>query len=274
VTLPDPLVLYDVDDKVGIITLNRPDKLNAISHDLQHGLTEAFARADADPATSVVLLRAEGRSFCAGYDIGVTDPAAGDWRSDPAKAHAHLEPQLEFEMMPWLMTKPVVASVQGHVLGGGCELVMLCDLTIAADNATFGEPEVRFSAVGPAIVMPLIIGHKKARELLYFGDQIDAKTALEIGMINRIVPLAELRVASLTYAKRLSLISPEALYATKRAVNRVADATGFRTALYSGLDVVGPLYATTTEHGTRFREIARTEGVPAAVRWRSAQFKG
>jgi enoyl-CoA hydratase/carnithine racemase len=272
--LSDPLVLYDVDDKVGIVTLNRPDKLNAISHELQHALTQAFVRADADPATSVVLLRAEGRSFCAGYDIGAKGPDADDWRSDPTRAHVHLQPQLEFEMAPWLMKKPVIASVQGHVLGGGCELVMLCDLTIAADNATFGEPEVRFSAVGPAIVMPMIIGHKRARELLYFGDQIDAQTALDFGMINRVVPLAELRTSSLAYAKRLSLISPEALYATKRAVNRVADAAGFRTALYAGLDVVGPLYATATEQGVRFREIARTEGVPAAVRWRSAQFKG
>ena len=231
--MADPLVLYDVDDDVGIITLNRPDKLNAISHELQQALTETFERADADPGTCVVLLRAEGRSFCAGYDIGAKGPDADDWRSDPTRAHAHLQPQLEFEMMPWLMKKPVIASVQGHVLGGGCELVMLCDLTIAADNATFGEPEVRFSAVGPAIVMPMIIGYKKARELLYFGDQIDARTALGLGMINRIVPLAELRTASLGYAKRLSLISPEALYATKRAVNRVADAAGFRTALYS-----------------------------------------
>ena len=271
--MADSLVLYDVDDKVGIITLNRPDKLNAISHELQQTLIEVFARADADPGTSVVLLRAEGRSFCAGYDIGAKGPGADDWRGDPTKAQAHLQPQLEFEMMPWLMKKPVIASVQGHVLGGGCELVMLCDLTIAADNATFGEPEVRFSSVGPAIVMPMIIGYKMARELLYFGDQIDAQTALNLGMINRIVPLAELRGMSLSYAKRLSLISPEALYATKRAINRVADASGFRTALYAGLDVVGPLYATTTELGTRFRNIATTEGVPAAVRWRSAQFE-
>src|SRR5215472_160975 len=272
--MADAIVLYEVDDKVGIITLNRPDKLNAISRELQQALTEAFATADADPATSVVLLRAEGRSFCAGYDIGAKPEAgADDWRSDPTKAHAHLAPQLEFEMAPWLMRKPVVASVQGHVLGGGCELVMLCDLTIAADNATFGEPEVRFSAVGPAIVMPMIIGYKKARELLYFGDQIDAKTALDLGMVNRVVPLAELREASVRYAKRLSLISPEALYTTKRAVNRVADAAGFRTALYAGLDVCGPLYATTTELGAKFRQIATTEGVPAAVRWRSAQFR-
>jgi enoyl-CoA hydratase/carnithine racemase len=171
------------------------------------------------------------------------------------------------------MKKPVIAAVQGHVMGGGCELVMLCDLTIAADNAVFGEPEVRFSAVGPAIVMPAIIGYKKARELLYFGDAIDAPAALALGMINRIVPLAELPAASLAWAKRLSLISPEALMATKRAVNRTADAAGFRTALYAGLDVVGPLYATRTEAGEKFREIAAAEGVPAAVRWRRAQFE-
>lgn len=272
--MADGIVLYETDDKVGIITLNRPDKLNAISHELQYALTEAFATADADPATSVVLLRAEGRSFCAGYDIGAKpEPGVPDWRDNPTTAHAHLAPQLEFEMAPWLMRKPVIASVQGHVLGGGCELVMLCDMTIAADNATFGEPEVRFSAVGPAIVMPMIIGYKKARELLYFGDQIDAKAALDLGMVNRIVPLGELHEASLKFAKRLSMISPEALYATKRAVNRVADANGFRTALHAGLDVCGPLYATTTEFGARFREIAQGEGVPAAVRWRSAQFK-
>src|SRR5207248_6222207 len=202
----------------------------------------------------VVLLRAEGRSFCAGYDIGrKPDPGEADWRSDPIRAHKHLAPQLAFEMTPWNMKKPVIAAVQGHVMGGGCELVMLCDLTIAADNASFGEPEVRFSSVGPAIVMPMIIGYKKARELLYFGDTIDAEAALALGMINRVVALAELREASLRWAKRLSLISPEALFAAKRAINRGADAAGFRTALYAGLDVVGPLYATPTELGRKFR---------------------
>ncbi len=271
--MPDPVILYEVDDKVSVVTLNRPEKLNAISAELQHQLQGAFSRADADAATSVVLLRAEGRSFCAGYDISAREPGTDDWRSDPTKAHDHLRPQLEFEMTPWTMKKPVIASVQGHVLGGGCELVMLCDLTIAADNASFGEPEVRFSSVGPAIVMPMIIGYKKARELLYFGDTIDARTALELGMVNRVVPLAGLRGASLAWAKRLSLISPEALYATKRAVNRGADAAGFRTALYAGLDVVGPLYATKTELGQRFRDIVAREGVPAAVRWRAAQFR-
>src|SRR5258708_35778695 len=271
--MPEPLVLYEVDEKVGIVTLNRPEKLNAISAELQEKLTDASARADADPQTSVVLLRAEGRSFCAGYDISARTPEKDDWRSDPTRAHEHLRVQLDFEMVPWLMKKPVIASVQGHVMGGGCELVMLCDLTIAADNATFGEPEVRFSAVGPAIVMPAIIGYKKARELIYFGDTIDAETAKDLGMVNRVFPLAELRVKSLAFAKRLSQISPEALYATKLAINRGADAAGFTNRINAGLDVVAPLYATKTEIGAKFREMATTEGVPAAVRWRAAHFK-
>ena len=240
---------------------------------LKKELLDAFHRADAEAATSVVLLRAEGRSFCAGYDIGAKAPEAGDWRSDPIKAHKHLAAQLDFEMAPWNMKKPVIASVQGHVMGGGCELVMLCDLTIAADNASFGEPEIRFSSVGPAIVMPAIIGYKKARELLYFGDTIDAETARQLGMVNRVVPLGDLRAASLAWARRLSLISPEALYATKLAINRGADAAGFTNRIHVGLDVVAPLYATKTELGQRFRDIVAEEGVPAAVRWRAAQFK-
>jgi enoyl-CoA hydratase/carnithine racemase len=268
----EPVVLYEADDKVSVITLNRPEKLNAISPELMRQLLDALARADEETATSVVLLRAEGRSFCAGYDIGA-GPANPDWRSDPIKAHQHLAPQLEFEMTPWNMKKPVIAAVQGHVMGGGCELVMLCDLTIAADNATFAEPEVRFSSVGPAIVMPAIIGYKKARELLYFGDAIDAETALRLGMVNRVVSLAELREKSLAWAKRLSLISPEALYATKLAINRGADAAGFTNRIHAGLDVLAPLYATKTEFGQRFREIAASDGVPAAVRWRAAQFR-
>src|SRR2546423_5462188 len=213
-------------------------------------LLDAFARAEEEKTTSVVLLRAEGRSFCAGYDIGrKPDPGEADWRDDPIKAHQHLSPQLEFEMTPWHMKKPVIAAVQGHVMGGGCELVMLCDLTIAADNAIFAEPEVRFSSVGPAIVMPAIIGYKRARELLYFGDTIDAETALRLGMVNRVVPLAELREKSLAWAKRLSLISPEALYATKPAINRGPDAARGSNRINAWLASAARLDATHTDIG-------------------------
>ena len=266
------LVLRENDDRVTMVTLNRPDKLNAINKDLRLALTDALRGADADAETSVVLLRAAGRSFCVGYDItGGNDVEA--WRHDALKWHEYLRECLAFEMLPWDMKKPVIAAVQGHALGGGCELAMFCDLAIAAEDAQFGEPEIRFSNAGPAIVMPLLIGYKKARELLYFGDSIDARTALELDLVNRVVPSGELAAVALKYAKRLSLISPEALYCTKLSVNRGADAAGFRNALNAGVDVVSPLYAAKTEMGAQFHAIKASEGLGAALKWRAAQFK-
>jgi len=267
------LVKYETDEKVGIVTLNRPTKLNALSKELRVQLVDAFCKADDDPATCVVILRGEGRSFCVGYDITGGDPAKEAWKHDALKWHENLRESLALELMPWDMKKPVIASVQGHALGGGCELAMLCDITIAASDASFGEPEVRFSNLGPAIVMPWLIGFKKARELLYMGDSINAEEALRLGMINKIVPVDELRVATLKFAKRMTLISPEALYAGKLSINRGAEAAGFRNALNAGIDVVAPLYAAKTEFGVKFDEIRKKDGLGAALKWRAAQFK-
>jgi enoyl-CoA hydratase len=266
-------VLYEADQKVGIVTLNRPDKLNALSMELRLELERVLHGADDDPATSVIVLRSEGRSFCVGFDIGAgQDSAKSPWRHDALKYHERLAVSLRALMTPWNLRKPVIASVQGHALGGGCELAMFCDLTIAADDAQFGEPEILLSQAGPGIVMPWIIGHKRARELLYLGQLIDAKTALELGMINRVVPLEELRDATLRCARRLALIAPEALAATKLAINRGIEAAGFRNALQSGLDVVAPLYAATTEVGRQFDEIRARDGLKAALKWRHDQF--
>jgi enoyl-CoA hydratase len=267
-------VLYEIDQKVGIVTLNRPDKLNALSMELRLELERTLRSADDDPATSVIVLRAEGRSFCVGFDISGDgqNRTKTPWRHDALKYHERLAVSLRALMTPWNLRKPVIASVQGHALGGGCELAMFCDLTIAADDAQFGEPEILFSQAGPGIVMPWIIGHKRARELLYFGQLIDAPTALELGMINRIVPRAQLRGTTLKYARRLALIAPEALLATKLAVNRGIDAAGFRSALQSGLDVVAPLYAASTEVGRQFDDIRAKSGLKAALKWRHDQF--
>jgi enoyl-CoA hydratase len=267
------LALYEADGNIGFVTLNRPDKLNALNVDLKRDLAAALCKADDDPATSVVVLRGAGRSFCVGYDISAGSSSDEAWRHDALKFHDRLGGSLALELMPWYMKKPVVASVQGHALGGGCELAMFCDLTIAADDAKFGEPEIRFSQSGPGFIMPWLIGYKKARELMYLGDMIDAPTALDLGMINRIVPRDTLADATLKFAKRLALIAPEALRATKLAINRGADAAGFRNAMQAGIDVVAPLYAAKTEIGARFREIATEQGLPAALKWRRSQFE-
>jgi enoyl-CoA hydratase len=267
------LVTYSSDEAIGTITLNRPQKLNAISKELRASLIDAFKAADEDATTSVVVLRGAGRSFCVGYDINANDPTRETWRHDALKYHERLSAGVAMEMTPWYMRKPVIASVHGHVLGGGCELAMFCDITIAAANAVFGEPEIRFSQVGPGILMPWLVGYKKARELLYLGDTIDAETALALGMVNRVVPLVELETATAKFARRMTLIAPEALYAAKLSINRGADAAGFRNAIHAGLDIVAPLYAATTAYGAKFEEIKQRDGLGAALAWRTNQFK-
>jgi enoyl-CoA hydratase len=265
-------IRYEADGKVGLVTLDRPAKLNALTMELRLALETELKRADEDAATSVIVLRGEGRSFCVGFDVGGHGGEKAAWRSDPLKYHARLTTSLRCLMTPWTLRKPVIASVQGHALGGGCELALFCDLTIAADDALFGEPEILFSQVGPGLIMPFIVGLKRARELIYFGEKIDARRALELGMVNRVVPREELRAATMKYARRLSLIAPEALAAAKLAINRGAEAAGLRTALAAGLDVVAPLYATETAVGREFDEVRSREGLKAALKWRQAQF--
>jgi enoyl-CoA hydratase/carnithine racemase len=264
-------VLYAADGKVGVVTLNRPQKLNALTMDMRLAIESVLQRADADEATSVIVLRAEGRSFCVGFDVGGSHERP--WRHDALKYRERLAVSMRCLMTPWTLKKPVIASVQCHALGGGCELAMFCDLTIAADDAVFGEPEILFSQVGPAVLMPFIVGHKRARELIYFGDKIDARRAHEIGMVNRVVPAAELAAATMKYAKRLSLIAPEALAAAKLAVNRGLDLAGFRAALDASLDVLAPLYAAETEVGKQFDAIRARDGLKAALAWRKQQLE-
>lgn len=268
------LVLYNADEKIGVVTLNRADKLNALSMEMRLAVEKVLRQADDDPATSLIVLNGEGRSFCVGFDIGGNHgPEGSPWRHDAMKYRERLGTSVRCLMTPWHLRKPVIASVQGHALGGGCELAMFCDLTIAAEDAVFGEPEMLFSQAGPGFVMPWLIGHKRARELIYLGDPIDAKTALRYGMINRIVPRSELRAETMKYAKRLGLIAPEALAAAKQAINRGADASGFNTAIQAGLDVIAPLYAATTDVGRQFDEIKARDGFKAALKWRRDQFK-
>ena len=271
--MPDDLVLYSSGGKVGVVTLNRPQKLNALTMEMRLAIETQLQRADADEATSVIVLRAEGRSFCVGFDVGGGAGHERPWRRDALKYHQRLAVSMRCLMTPWMLRKPVIASVQGHALGGGCELAMFCDLTIAAEDAQFGEPEVLFSQVGPAVLMPFLIGHKRARELIYSGDRIDAKRAHEIGMVNRVVPSGELQAATMKFARRLALIAPEALSAAKLAVNRGLDAAGFRNALNAGLDVLAPLYAAETEVGKEFDAIRAKDGLKAALAWRKAQFE-
>ena len=272
--MSDDLVLHEVKGRVSYVTLNRADKLNAISNEVRLAAMDRFSEADAEPSTRVVVLRGAGRAFSAGYDI--TAEYEGDdhsWRHDSLAWRELLLACLEFEMRPMEMRKPVIASVAGYAVGGACELAMFCDLTICADNAKFGEPEVRFSNVGPAMIMPFIIGHKRAREMLYMGDLIDAQTALECNMVNRVVATEALGEETEKYANRLALLDEEALYGTKVALRRGLEATGLRAAMLNGVDVLASMYAAKTEIGGKFGKITQADGLRAALKWRHAQFE-
>lgn len=272
--MSEDTVLYAVDGRVAYVTLNRPDKLNVINQAVVDGVTRHLKAAEADPKVSVVVLRGAGRSFCAGYDLAREYPDGDvENRSSALWWHDHFTRGLGFYMTIWDLRKPVIASVHGHAVGAGCWLTMVCDLTIAAAGTRLGEPEIRFSSSGSMVLMPWIIGIKRARELIYFGDLIDAEEAKEIGLVNRVVPAAELEAATKRYADRLALQAPEALARAKLAINRKMEEAGFRNGLRAGIDVIAPIYATETEVSRDFREAVARDGLANALRARNARFK-
>lgn len=270
--MSEDIVTTRVDDRVGIVTLNRPERRNAITPALRDALKARIAELDADARVAVLLLRGEGHSFCAGYDLSSDDPEMAGLGHDPLRWHAFQSEGLKMLFALWEAKKPVIAAVQGHALGYGCALAMICDLVIAADDAIFGEPEIRFHAISSAVVMPWIIGTRRARELLYTGDTVDAPTAHAIGLVNRVVPAASLADAAAVYSARLAKVGAAALMRAKLAVNRGQEAAGFRNALMAGLDVVSPLYTTETAESKAFREESERIGLRAAIRRRHADF--
>jgi len=266
------VALYEKQDAVAFITMNRPEARNALSPGLKARLIELFRMAETDDEVAVVVLRGAGKTFCAGADIRPS-PEKEARKGDALKAHAHHSKTLDFHFTPWDLTKPVIASIQGHAMGAGCELAMMCDMSIAADTAIMGEPEIRFASIGSALIMPWIVGHKRARQLLYFGDTITAERAEQIGMINLVVPEADLESETIKFANRLALIGRETLGAVKFAVNRGIEAQGFRAGMQSGTDVTALIHTSNIESDKNFRELVKKEGPAAAFRWRNAQFK-
>ena len=270
--MSEDVALYDTDGPVAVITMNRPDKRNALSAALKEKLIELFKRAEEDDEIAVVVLRGNGKSFCAGADIS-PNPARKEYKGDALKTHAHHTKTLKFHMTPWELKKPVVASIQGHAMGAGCEFAMMCDISIAADTAVLGEPEIRFASIGSAVIMPWIIGHKRARQLLYLGDTISAERAEQIGMINLVVPEADLESETMKFAHRLALVGRETLGAVKNAVNLGIEAQGFQEGMKAGVTTVAMIHTSKIESDVKFYQKVAEEGPAAAFRWRNAQFK-
>ena len=169
------------------MTLNRPEKLNALSTVLMAELREALTTIEIDPEIRVVILTGAGRAFSAGFDIQ-KNPEEPELHEIPADTRrAHLTSHVDTFMMIWNLSKPVIAAVNGFALAGACELVQVCDIKIASERAVLGEPEIRAGLGPPLLITPFSVGPMKAKELLLTGDSIDAHEALRLGMINWVV---------------------------------------------------------------------------------------
>src|SRR6202011_2409752 len=273
-------LLYGVDGKVATITLNRPDRMNALSRNLEAEIHRALDEADADRNVRAIILTGAGAAFSAGYDQQAA-PASGVRPLDPhGKSHAEY---IEFwqrldgsrinhwEHM-WNLGKPVIAAVNGWAMGGGFWYQLAADITIASDKATFAQPEVR-QVSNTSYLLTALCGWKAANRWALTGDHFDAQEALRIGMVNEVVPHEELMDRARALAKRIALV-PEPSVRLNKAINML----GIQAAgVHSGLLLEGTLGALAHSSHNESRELLleaqRTGGLKAYLDMRDGPFQ-
>lgn len=233
---------YEASDKIATITLNRPEAANAQTPELLDELDAAWQRAADDGDVRVIIVQANGKHFSAGHDIKAVGKGTGDgaphkWTLEgiyAIEARRFLEYSLRWRNVP----KPSIAAVQGVCISGGLLLCWPCDLIIAADNARFSDPVVNMGIGGVEYHgHTWELGARKAKEILFTGRHLTAQEAEQAGMVNRVVPLDELRTATRALAAEIADKDPFALRQAKRAVNQTLDVQGFYAAIQSVFDI-------------------------------------
>ena len=271
------------DGRVGRITLNRPEKMNALSEELLYELNEALHDMEADSDVRVIIVRGEGRTFSAGYDLtpsrGGADAVVRSHKQRDAKdrrlmmgLRTGMQQITDIHMYFWNMAKVTIAQVHGYAIAGGCELAMMADLVVAAEDAQLGHPGVRLGTSRTGVIWPLVIGMRKAKELYYTGDNVTGKEAEEIGMINYAWPLEELDERTLAFADRLAIMSADHLAILKVNMNRFYENMGIYSSVRSStdLDAMGQF----TERTYQYQDMMREHGLKDALAWRDGPFKG
>lgn len=261
---------YEVDERVALITLQRPQYLNALNRVLRAEIVEAVVAADADREVRVLVITgAGGKSFSTGYDL---KEAAQSERKTLPEWYAYLERNHHFTESVWKCSKPVIAMIDGFCLAGGLEFAQMCDLRYCSDDAKFGVVETRFATGIATMIMPWIVG-ARCREMIFTGDTVDAREAERIGLVNRVYPKEQLREEVLKIAKRMSMVALHCLQWNKRSLNGVAQAQGFDAAMSQGILACTNMNATESPEFVQFDELRRSKGLKEALAWREAQFK-
>jgi enoyl-CoA hydratase/carnithine racemase len=233
-----PLLIEENEGAVRTLTLNRPDKRNALNTALHIELLDAFARADADASVGCLLLAGSGKCFCAGADlVEIKDFAA----LDSALNKARIEQMAQLQLAVSRLGKPVVTAVQGTVLGAGAGLAISADVVVIADDARLGYPEVQHGMV-PTLMYPTLarqVGRRAAFELLFLGEFISAERALTLGLVNEVVPLGELMSRAQALALRFATMDIATLRTAKTLFYQMADLpleAGMRAGVKATLD--------------------------------------
>ena len=218
----EPRVLYRAEDHIGLVEINRPLLLNAINADVHRGIVDGITQADADDDVYVVILSGKGRAFSAGGDRGMSPEERAKMK--PAAA-------IDTGLAIWNCRKPVIAAVQGYCLGQGAEIAAICDLTIASDDARFGEVQINMGSGPPIFSAPSATGIKQVKEYMLTGDQFSAQRALEMGLVNRVVPRDRLMDEALLVARRIAKNPPAGVQRVKKLINDSYERAGFVESL-------------------------------------------
>ncbi len=263
-------IIYETLDGVARITLNRPERTNALDQQMLGEICTAMDQAEADPQVKAVIVRGAGSAFSSGFDLKAqmeARPVGVDaWRP-------LLRKDFDTVMRFWHCPKPTIAAVRGPCLAGACELALACDMTIAADDAFFGEPELKFGAGIVVMLLPWIVGPKIAKEIILLGeDRVSARRAAEIGMVNKVVAADALDGEALRVARHIAAVDPGLVRETKRALNRAIEIQGMLPALESALEIDLAIEGAGSPDKAAFFDVARREGLRAAIAWRDARF--
>jgi enoyl-CoA hydratase len=268
-----PDVLYEVDGRVATLTLNRPQRLNAITTGLVEDLRAALELAWGDSGVHAIRLRGAGRAFCAGYDIGwgaeTMEAAEGDRPWDPIADYRMMSGFVDAYMQLWRSPKPVIAQVHGFCVGGGTDFALCSDLIVCAEDARIGYPPARVWGSPTTMMWTYRLGLERSKRLLLTGDALDGRRAAEWGLASEAVPEAELDAAAFALAERVARLPQNQLHMMKLLVNQVIEQMGLSTNQLVGTLLDGA--ARHTPEGTEFSKRA-LEDVRGAVRERDAPF--
>lgn len=268
-TIAHETIARQTQGRVGVIHLNRPRKLNAINARMMDEVTQALKDYTANPEIGAIVLASEGRAFSAGFDLkelaeqNIT--TAEQWGEV-------LRADFDFVMQFWDCPKPTVSAIHGHCIGGGMELAVACDLTIADADTLMGEPEMKFGSSIAALILPWLMGPKQAKELLLTAsDRITAQRAYELGLVNEVTHGGTHLLRAIEVAQTMASYSPLSVQLTKKAINRSLDISGMRQALLAAVDTATLIEANVRPENQEFERIRQSQGMQAALAWRDAR---